>query len=166
MLSRQGPRLRAAFVLNGETPAPERQLHQSRGCGLDAHWNESPLKRAAERGGEAFVNRPYKDRPIRIKPRKRGLAARGESPMAVKKVDSQPISARLALKTRLFGDRKPVVVPHFSPGDRWQSPIFVGSHFRHGLLAKRPLGAKRVALKCRNSRHQGFESVSASRPLL
>jgi hypothetical protein len=32
----------------------------------------SPLKRAAERGGEAFVNRPYKDRPNRIKPRERG----------------------------------------------------------------------------------------------
>jgi len=42
-------------------------------------------------------------------------AARGASPRAAKKGDSQPISVRLVLKTRQFGGRKSVAVPFFRP---------------------------------------------------
>ena len=46
----------------------------------------SPLKRAEERGEGAFVNRPSKGRPNRIKPRKRGFG-RNAHQAAMRKVE-------------------------------------------------------------------------------
>jgi len=44
-------------------------------AGWMPNCHESPLKRAEEQGGETFVNRPYKGRPSRTKPRESGFGS-------------------------------------------------------------------------------------------